>query len=353
MKPFCRIAVTASVIILALALSSCGRQEAPTPTEKATEKLQVRGAGATFPAALYQKWIETYKKQNRDLELHYESVGSGEGIKRFIAGSVDFAASDAAMKDSEIAQVKRGVRLVPTTAGMVVLAYNLWGVEGDLKLKRDVYVDIFSGKIRKWNDPRIKEANPHVTLPSMDITTVSRLDSSGTTYALTNHLSAISEQWKDGPGAGKLIDWPGPTMVARGNEGVAQRMKLSEGSIGYVEYGFAKRLGLRVASLENKAGQFIKPELQSGRMALTASSRDTSHTLQSFSPDPDGAGSYPIVSFSWLLLYEQYPDSEKANALKDVVAWGLTEGQKYAEKLGYISLPQDVVSRALEVVNRS
>ncbi|MGH8602752.1 MAG: phosphate ABC transporter substrate-binding protein PstS, partial [Gammaproteobacteria bacterium] len=209
-----------------------------------------------------------------------------------------------------------------------------------------------SGKIRKWNDPRIKNTNPDHTLPSMDITTVSRLDSSGTTYALINHLSAISAQWKDGPGAGKLIDWPGPTMVARGNEGVAQRIKLSEGSIGYVEYGFAKRLGLRVASLENKAGQFIKPELQSGRTALTASSVDMLHTLQLFLPDPDGAGSYPIVSFSWLLLYEQYPDSEKAKALKDVVAWGLTEGQNYAEELGYIPLPQNVVSRALEVVNR-
>ncbi|MGH8629075.1 MAG: phosphate ABC transporter substrate-binding protein PstS, partial [Gammaproteobacteria bacterium] len=330
-------------------LFSCKQQEAPSVT---AGKMQVRGAGATFPAPLYEKWIETYRRQNRDLELHYENVGSGEGIKRFIAGSVDFAASDAAMKDSEIAQVERGVRLVPATAGMVVLAYNLWGVEGDLKLKRDVYVDIFAGKIRKWNDPRIKETNPDLVLPSMDITTVSRLDSSGTTYALTNHLSAISAQWKDGPGVGKLIDWPGPTMVARGNEGVAQRIKLSEGSIGYVEYGFAKRLGLRVAWLENKAGQFIKPELQSGRVALTASSVDMSHTLQLFLPDPDGEGSYPIVSFSWLLLYQQYPDSEKAKALKDVVAWGLTEGQKYAEELGYIPLPQNVVSRALEVVNR-
>lgn len=350
MKSLCRIAITVSVTVLAVALLSCGPGEAPSVT---AGKMQVRGAGATFPAPLYEKWIETYKGQNRDLEFRYESVGSGEGIKRFIAGSVDFAASDAAMKDSEIAQVKRGVRLVPATAGMVVLAYNLWGVEGDLKLKRDVYVDIFSGKIRKWNDPRIKETNPGLTLPSMDITTVSRLDSSGTTYALTNHLSAISERWKDGPGVGKLIDWPGRTMGARGNEGVAQRIKLSEGSIGYVEYGFAKRLGLRVASLENKAGQFVKPELQSGRAALTASSVDMPHTLQSFVPDPDGAGSYPIVSFSWLLLYEQYLDSEKAKALKDVVAWGLTKGQKYAEALGYIPLPQNVVSRALEVVNRS
>jgi phosphate transport system substrate-binding protein len=256
------------------------------------------------------------------------------------------------MQDEEIRQVEQGVRMVPATAGMVVLAYNIWGLEGAIKLKRDVYVDIFWGKIKKWNDPRIKQSNPTLTLPKVDITPVVRLDSSGTTYAFTHHLSAISEAWRDaGPGVGKLIDWPGRAMVARGNAGVARRVKLSAGAIGYIEYSFAKRLGLPMAWLENKAGRFVKPDAQSGQLALAGGSAEPGH-FRLFIPDPEGEASYPIITYSWLLLYDRYSDSAKVSVLKDFMWWGLTQGQDDSTALGYVPLPKEVVSRARSAVDK-
>src|SRR5262249_47406420 len=195
--------------------------------------VQLRGAGATFPAPLYKKWREEYQKRQPQVQLSYDAVGSGEGIKRFTAGVVDFGASDAAMSDEQIAGIERGVQLVPATAGLIVLAYNLDGLGGDLKLKRDVYVDMFLGKLKRWDDPRIKATNPSLHLPSADIVLVTRQESSGTTYAFTNHLSAISEEWRDrGPGTGALIKWPGTVMQTPGSEGVAGRIRISKGAIG-------------------------------------------------------------------------------------------------------------------------
>jgi phosphate transport system substrate-binding protein len=346
-QPAAGIAVA---LLMAVGLLSCAdRPEEPRIGEGS---LSIHGAGATFPAPLYKNWMEVYAAKHPDISFSYDAVGSGEGIKRFIAGEVDFGASDAAMKDAEMTQVEAGVKLVPATAGMVVLAYNIWGLEGDIKLKRDVYVDIFLGKLTRWNDPRIAASNPGITLPDMEITPVVRLDSSGTTYAFTNHLSAISEAWRKGPGIGKLIDWPGRASTAKGNDGVAGRIKLTSGAIGYVEYGFAKRLGLPMAWLENKAGQIVPPSAQSGQLALQNGSADIPSNLRVFIPDPDGAGSYPIVSYSWLLLYKKYPNDKLANALKDFVWWGLSRGQPYAEEMGYIPLPQQMVSRASEIVDR-
>jgi phosphate transport system substrate-binding protein len=345
-----RAAGIAAALVLSLGLMSCA--DRPEKPKIGSGALSIQGAGATFPAPLYTKWLEVYTAEHPEVSFSYDAVGSGEGIKRFIAGEVDFGASDAAMKDEEMAQVTAGVQLVPATAGMVVLAYNIWGLEGDIKLKRDVYVDIFLGKITKWNDPRIVASNPHITLPDMEITPVVRLDSSGTTFAFTNHLSAVSEEWRNGPGTGKLIDWPGRASVARGNDGVAGRIKLTSGAIGYVEYGFAKRLGLSIAWLENKAGKFVQPSAKSGQLALQDGKQKIPRNLRVFLPDPDGEGSYPIVSYSWLLLYKKYPSDKVANAIKDAVWWGLTRGQPYAEEMGYIPLPQKMVSRASEIVDR-
>jgi len=276
-------------------------------------------------------------------------VGSGEGIKRFIAEEVDFGASDAAMNDQEIAKVERGVKLIPATAGMVVLAYNLPGFEGELKLPRDVYVDIFLGKIWRWDDQRITEANPGVELPSKLIQTVVRRDSSGTTFAFTNHLSTLSSDWRDnGPGTGKLIDWPGGAMTGRGNEGVAQKVKISQGAIGYMEYGFAKRLGLPMASLQNKSREYVKPGADSGRAALGAAKLPAN--LRLFVPDPEGADSYPIVSLSWILAYGSYPESAKAGQLKQALTWALDEGQAIAAEMGYIPLPETMLAKAKAAV---
>lgn len=355
MKTLRRIASLAAAVLASVLLISCENERTETGSmgqiQEADAALHIRGAGATFPAPLYEKWIEVYQKNHSQARFSYDAVGSGEGIKRFISESVDFGASDAAMNDSEIVQVKRGVRLIPVTAGMVALAYNIWGLEGELKLGRDVCADIFLGKIKRWNDPKIQASNPNLSLPDMDIAPVARLDSSGTTYAFTNHLSAISDYWRDdGPGVSKQIDWPARTMQVTGNEGVAQRIKISEGSIGYVEYGFAKRLGLPMAWLQNRAGKFVKPEAQTGEHALDSSAGNFPANLRLFIPDPAGASSYPIVSYSWLLLYDTYADASKAEALKKAIRWGLTEGQKYAEDLGYIPLPQSVVKRAEKVL---
>jgi len=309
--------------------------------------LELRGGGATFPAPLYQRWISAFAVHHPNFPISYAVVGSGEGIRGFLAEELDFAGSDAALSDEQMVQVKRGAQLVPATAGIIVIAYHVNGLSGPLMLPRDVYKDIFAGKITRWNDSRIQAANPDLKLPNEDITIVARQDSSGTTYAFTNHLSAISLEWRDrGPGVGKVVDWPGNAMVAHGNEGVAARIKVSEGSIGYMEYGFAKRLGLPMAWLENKAGRFVEPNDQSGAEALARNAQQMPENLRLLIPDPDGEDAYPIVTLSWLLLYQHYPDPAKTSAIKQFVNFGLTEGQKYSRELGYLPLPDGIVSRS-------
>jgi phosphate transport system substrate-binding protein len=336
--------------LVAAAVISCGGDSAEEQAASGA-RLHINGTGATFPEPLYQAWIGRYQETHPDIVFRYEGVGSGEGINLFIAEEVDFGASDAAMNDAEIAQVQRGVKLIPVTAGMVVLAYNLPGVQGDLKLPRDVVADIFLGNIWWWDDPRIAAANPNVGLPSKLIQVVARRDSSGTKYALTNHLSAISQAWREqGPGTGKQIDWPKGAMTGSGNEGIAQKVKISQGSIGYMEYGFARRLGLPIAVLENKAGNFVKPDASSGQAAIAGAAINLPENLRLFVADPEGPESYPIVSLSWILLYAKYTEPEKAAALKDALTWGLSEGQPIAEKMGYIPLPENITTRATQAV---
>src|SRR5262245_12383627 len=336
----------AAVVLLSTGQLSLGQAPA------AKGRIALRGAGATFPAPLYERWIETYRREHPEIAISYDAVGSGEGQRRFLADAVEFGASDAALSDEQLARVKVGARLVPATAGMVVLAYNLPGLNGPLRHGRDVYVDIFSGRIRTWNDPRIRGDNPGLNLPNRNITIVARQDSSGTTFALTNHMSAINRAWRDqGPGVGNLVNWQGNTMLARGNEGVAGRIKVSEASIGYIEYHFSKRLGLSVAQLQNKSGRFVAPDERSGQFALAASVKQMPSNLRLFLPDPEGEESYPIVTFSWLLLYDRYPNRDAAAALKSFVTWGLTTGQGLSRELGYIPLPAEVVSLSLAALD--
>jgi phosphate transport system substrate-binding protein len=304
---------------------------------------ELRGAGATFPAPLYKKWIGAYGKLDPGTKIAYAGVGSGEGTKLFLDDAVDFGATDAALTDEQIAGARNGAVLVPATAGMIVLTYNLPGLNGPLKLGRDTYVALLLGKIPKWNDARIQATNPGLNLPDREIVLVARQDASGTTFALTNHLSAINQQWRDrGPGIGKVIGWPPNTMLVRGNEGVAARVKTSVGAVGYVEYGFAKHVGLPVAHLENKAGRFVAPGAGVGEATLTANLSRMPANLRFFLPDPEGTEAYPIVTFSWLVLRQRYSDPAKAQALKRFVAWGLGEGQNLGRELGYIRLPAEV-----------
>ncbi|PTY00171.1 phosphate ABC transporter substrate-binding protein PstS [Spartobacteria bacterium LR76] len=303
---------------------------------------QLSGAGASFPAPLYQRWAAEYNKVNPSVQVNYQSVGSGAGVKQFTQGTVDFAASDAAMSDEEIAKVKAGVVMIPATAGSIVIAYNLPGVT-DLKLSRDAYAGIFLGKVANWNDPIIAKDNPGVNLPNLPINVAYRSDGSGTTFVFTKHLAAISKDFADTVGSDKSVQWP-VGVGGKGNEGVTALVKQSPGTVGYVEYGYAVNNGLATAQLQNKAGNFIKASDESG--AATLASVQLPENLRIWPEDPTGAQDYPIATFTWLLLYKQYADAAKLKALKEFVTYGLTDGQKFAGELGYIPLPAPVVEKA-------
>jgi phosphate transport system substrate-binding protein len=285
------------------------------------------------------------------VKLDYQSKGSGAGIKDFMNQTVDFAASDAAMKDEEIAAVERGVQLLPLTAGEVVLAYNIPNGPPSLKLSREAYTGIFLGKITNWNDPVIANANPEQKLPDLPIAVVRRADSSGTTFVFTQHLSAVSDEWKSGPGTGTTVVWPGGDkfVASPKNDGVTATIKQTPGAIGYVEYGFARQTKTPMAELENKAGKFVKPSLESGQAALAGV--ELPEDLRAWLPDPDGADAYPICSYTWLLCYKKYENPREVEVLKDVVKYCLTDGQKVSDEMGYIPLPEGVVAKVLAALD--
>lgn len=305
---------------------------------------KITGAGASFPAPIYSEWFKDLaQKTNGEIKVDYQSIGSGSGIKNFIAHTVDFGASDAAMKQSEIDQVPEGVQLLPMTAGEIVIAYNLPGVEG-LKLPRDVYPEIFLGKITKWNDAKIADANPGVTLPDTPITVVVRSDKSGTTFGFTGHLSAISSEFKSTVGQNTMVQWLGTNMVkGKKNDGVSSAIRQTPGAIGYTEYGYAKLNGLPTACLENKAGKFVCPGPEGGAAALANAVLPENMIV--FIDDPAGDASYPIATFTWMLFYKKNKDAETAAALRKMVEYCLDEGQKIADKAGYIPLPDSVVKK--------
>lgn len=309
--------------------------------------VQLSGAGASFPAPLYQRWAVDYNKANPDVQVNYQSVGSGAGIKQFTAATVDFAASDAAMTDEEIAKVAKGAVMIPATAGSIVVAYNLPEVK-DLKLSRDAYVGIFMGKITNWNDEAIKAANPGVTLPDLPINVAYRSDGSGTTFVFTKHLAAVSKDFADEIGADKSVDWP-VGAGGKGNDGVTALIKQTPGTVGYVEYGYAANNGLAMAALQNKAGKYVAPTEQSG--AATLADVELPANLRIWPEDPASEGAYPIATFTWLLLYGKYDDAKKLEALKGFVKWGLTDGQKLSSSLGYIPLPENVVAKSLAALD--
>lgn len=359
-----RLAASLSVVALTLSLSACGGQQASnnagnTGTEGSSsgtsnpgsDKLALKGdvglvgAGATFPAPLYQRWFSDLTQVYPKVRVNYQSVGSGAGVEQFTAGTVDFGASDTAMKDEEIQKVgddKGGVLLLPMTAGSIVFAYNLPEVTGELKLPRQVYTDILLGKIKTWNDPAIAKANPGVQLPNQNITVVHRSDGSGTTGVFTKHLSAISPEWKSKVGDGKTVQWP-TGVGAKGNEGVTAQLQQTKGAIGYVEYGYAKNNNLKFASLENKAGKFVAATDEAASKTLEAV--ELPENLRAFISDPEGPDSYPIVTYTWLLVHKKYPDADKAKAIEAMVEYGLTEGQKVAPSLGYVPLPKNVAEK--------
>jgi len=313
----------------------------------AQARVSLTGAGASFPAPIYTRWFSEYNRSNPNVQINYQSIGSGAGVQQFIAGTVDFGASDVAMTDEEIAKVSRGVVLLPMTAGSIVVAYNLPGVNS-LKLSRDALVGIFLGTIKTWNDPKIAQNNAGVKLPSTPISVVYRADGSGTTGVFTKHLSAISPQWRGSPGEGKSVSWP-VGVGAKGNEGVTAQIKQTPGAIGYIEYSYAQSNNIPTAALQNKAGNYVPPTPQNSASALA--SLQLPANLRGFVSDPAGGNSYPIVSYSWIMAYRTYPDANKSQALKQVLNWALGQGQQVAPQLGYIPLPSSVVARVKTAIN--
>ena len=332
-------------LALALSLFAVSSTAGWAQRPKTGEAVSLHGAGSTFASLFYRKLIEEYGVAHRNVSITYDAVGSGEGVKRFVAGTVDFAGSDEILTEDESSKLREAALMVPITAGMIALAYNIPGVTSEIKLPRDVYVDIFAGVIQQWDDPRIQAANPGLRLPHRTIALVARQDSSGTTAAFTKHLAAIGSAWREkGMRVGKLIEWPKGTMLVLGNEGVAGRIKISEGSIGYVEYWFAQRLALRMAALQNKAGSYITPTFSAGERALSGRAAQVKELDASVS-DPAGPGAYPIATYSWMFLYPRYADQAKGKAMRDFTEWALSaQAQNYGAQLGYLPLADDVTA---------
>ena len=350
-----RIIAPVIFVGLLVILTGCSRSEIEAQAQLPPGGVLLTGAGATFPSVLYNRWFALYNHNHPNILIKYAAVGSGEGIRRFIGKNVaeeekvDFGASDAAMSDADIARADNNALMVPVTAGCVVLAYSLPGFQAELKLSRKAYAGIFLGEIKQWNDPLITQSNPGVKLPDLTIATAVRLDASGTTFAFTKNLDAISERWRNQFGPATLVDWRGNAMRAKGNEGVANLIGKSDGAIGYVGYEFAHKIGLNTAVLENKEGKFVMPSDESCGAGLAAA--EMPENLRVFVSDPRGANSYPIVTFSWILLRQKYKDPETARALRELFQWCLQDGQRYAPELGYVRVPAAVAEKAAVALN--
>ncbi|UJS03546.1 phosphate ABC transporter substrate-binding protein PstS [Cylindrospermopsis raciborskii] len=307
----------------------------------------LNGAGATFPAPLYERYAREVRKKHPELKVNYQAIGSGGGIRQTIAGTVDFGASDAAMKDDEIAKVKNGVILVPTAGGAVSVVYNLPGVNR-LRLSRKTLPDIFSGKITNWDHQQIKADNPGVNLPNQPIRFAVRADGSGTTFIFTNHLSSINPYFKGRIGANTAPKWTLPNVLkGKGNPGVAALVARTPGSIGYVEYDYATKNNLRSAEIQNRKGEFVAPSLAASNAALSTVTFPANYRV--FVGDP--AQGYPIVGLTWMMIYQKYSNPSKADAIKKWINWVLKDGQQFNDDLNYTKIPQDVVNRVLQTVN--
>ena len=302
------------------------------------------GAGATFPNPIYTKWFDAYNKKT-GVQINYQSIGSGGGIRQFTEGTVDFGASDGPMNESQIAAVNANVLHVPTVLGAVVATYNLPGL-GDTKLKLDgnTLVEIFMGRITKWNDKQIAALNPGVSLPDVDLIVVHRSDGSGTTYVFTDYLNKFSREWKDKVGYATSVNWP-TGLGGKGNEGVTQQVKQVEGAIGYVELIYAISNKLPYALIKNSAGKFVEPSLSSVTAAAASAKLGKDTDFRVSITNAPGGEAYPISSFTWLLIRKDTKDPAKAKLIRDFLTWMVTpEAQAMAGELHYSPLPSEVVS---------
>ena len=379
-NPFYLTTILAGMLLLPLvtAGSAFGQLPPPGQLQQQQGRVTIDGAGATFPFPLIDTWRVEYQTVKPDVSINYQSIGSGGGVKQFTEKTVDVGATDAPLTANET-QAAPGAVHIPETIGSVVAAYNINGVqEKGLRLTGPVLAGIFRGEITRWDDPQITELNPDLPLPSQDIVVVHRSDGSGTTFIWTSYLSKVSPEWNQAIGAGKSVSWP-VGLGAPGNEGVANTIQSTPNSIGYVELAYVLTTEMDYAFLQNQAGNFVEPSLESTGAAVAAASNNNTQTSNNSTTgasnttsttlpagdaswekvsllDAPGADSYPIASFSYLLLYKELSDNpridsmEKARALVDFVDWAITDGQQFAGELGYVPLPDSVVQHNQETL---
>lgn len=330
-----------------VALKGEDQPEQPAAASAAMPQATLKGAGATFPAPLYQHWFELFQEEHPNLHISYDAVGSAEGIQRLQAGKADFAASEMPLSDEEMEKAHDRFLHMPVVLGAVVVIYNVKGVRRSLIFTPEILSGIFLGKIRKWNDPEIRKSNRGAALPAADIVVVHRSDGSGTTFVWTDYLSKISPQWKTSVGAGATVPWP-VGIGAEHNEGVASAVQQTANSIGYVEFIYALQHELSFGTIRNSAGEFVKASISSVTGAAAAMAGNQSQDFRVSITNPPGEGTYPIATYTWLLLPEQTEDKTKKDALTELLRWVLTSGQKKCSALGYAPLPPEVAKRALD-----
>ena len=310
----------------------------------------LNGAGATFPYPMYSKWFSEYNKLHSDVQINYQSIGSGGGIRQVLNGTVDFGASDGPMTNEQLAQSKTKILHIPTVMGAVVPAYNVPGVSGEVKFTPEALAGIFLGKVQKWNDAAITSANPGVKLPDQPIIVIYRSDGSGTTFIFTDYLSKVSKDWASTVGKGTSVKWPNG-LGGKGNEGVAGQVRQLGGSIGYVELIYAVENKITYGSVKNAAGNFVKASLEGVTEAAASAPAMPADFRVSITNAP-GKTAYPISSFTWLLIPEQAKDPKKGKIIADFLDWMVTDGQKMTTQLSYAPLPPSVVEKVKAAIKQ-
>ena len=324
-----------------------GTGTAGAPAGGAMSNVKINAAGATFPYPIYTKWFDDYKTKT-GVEINYQSVGSGAGIKQLKANTIDFAGSDAPIKSDD--KLFPQITQFPSVGGAVVVAYNVKGAPNNLKMTGPLIADIFQGKIKSWNDPAIAAANPGVKLPAVGINPAHRSDGSGTTAIFTTYLSQVSPEWKTKLGAGKTVDWPGG-VGGKGNDGVTSAIQQGDGGIGYVELAYAMQNKLNVASIKNPAGNFVAPSVEATTSAIEGGLPMVQKDITAPISNAPGAQSYPISALTYILVYKQGKDAAQTKATVDFLKWAMTDGQPEAAKLDYAPLPKALVDINMKAID--
>jgi len=352
MKKLPHLSITLLCVALVLTgvvtFHSFSSNAAPAP---APDTIMLNGAGASFPYPIYAKWFSDYNKIHSDIQINYQSIGSGGGIRQLLSGTVDFGASDAPMTDEQLSQAKSKVLHFPTVLGAVVPTYNIPGVSHELEFTGQVLADIFLGKVTKWNDPEIVNLNKGANLPAQDIVVVHRAEASGTSYVWTDYLSKVSPEWQSKVGRNTSLNWP-VGLGGKGNEGVTGLVKQTPGAIGYVELIYAVQNQIPYGRVRNAVGVFLKADLAGVTAAAAGYAKSMPEDFRISITNAPGKAAYPICSFTYLLVPTRIEDANKKQVIKDFLTWMLNDGQKAAEPLSYARLPKEVVAKELKQISQ-